>query len=38
MEKSRLVNRSLDIGLLVVGRRGQAIAANRDMASAKTVG
>lgn len=28
----------VDIGLLVVGRRGQAIASNRDMASASLVG
>jgi isoaspartyl peptidase/L-asparaginase-like protein (Ntn-hydrolase superfamily) len=28
----------VDIGLLVVGRRGQAVAANRNMASAKIVG
>jgi L-asparaginase/beta-aspartyl-peptidase (threonine type) len=28
----------VDIGLLVVGRRGQAIASNRDMASAQIVG
>jgi L-asparaginase / beta-aspartyl-peptidase len=28
----------IDIGLLVVGRRGQAIASNRGMASAQIVG